>query len=158
VLAILEILYGLLMLLAAAGSFVLASVIDLEEIFRQAGMEIPQEIIDAVPFFFGMVGVVLLIMAFLAFLIAYGFLKGRGWSWTLAMVLLVLSIIFSVLSWILSGLKPCRAGQHADRHPDTGHHRDISDQATCESMVRQGLTACSLLFSGATRTGGRLGQ
>ncbi len=105
-LAILEILYGLLMLLAAAGSFVLASVIDLEEIFRQAGMEIPQEIIDAVPFFFGMVGVVLLIMAFLAFLIAYGFLKGRGWSWTLAMVLLVLSIIFSVLSWILSGLNP----------------------------------------------------
>lgn len=103
-LAILMILGGIFSLLVAVGSFLLSAAIDAQEIIDQLGPEFPQEIVEAVPFLFGIMGIVFLIFAILAFLVAYGYLKGRGWSWTLSVVLMGLSILFSVIGFIASGL------------------------------------------------------
>lgn len=101
-LAILEILVGIIYLFGALGSFLLAAVIDVQEIIDQLGQEFPMEIVEAIPSFFAIVGIALLIMAILWFVVAYGYLKGRGWAWTLSVVLLVISILFSVVSGILT--------------------------------------------------------
>ena len=69
---------------------------------RSTGSRIPMEIVEAIPSFFAIVGIALLIMAILWFVVAYGYLKGRGWAWTLSVVLLVISILFSVVSGILT--------------------------------------------------------
>lgn len=103
-LAILEALAGIFFLLAAVGSFLLSAVIDVQEWIDRLGPEFPQGLIEAVPYFFGIMGIVLLILAILWFLVAYGYLKGRGWSWTLSVVLLVLSILFNVIGSVSTGL------------------------------------------------------
>ncbi len=103
-LAILMIIGGVLSLIAAIGSFALSAVIDVQEIIEQLGPNFPEGIVEALPSFFGIVGIVFLIFAVLAFLIAYGYLKGRGWSWTLSVVLMGLSILFSVIGFVLSGI------------------------------------------------------
>ncbi len=103
-LAILMIIGGILSLLAAIGSFLVTAFINVQEIIDQVGQQIPQWLIEAVPFIFAIMGVVFLILAIIAFLLAYGYLKGRGWSWTLSIVLLVLSIIFGVVNLVISGL------------------------------------------------------
>lgn len=102
-LAILEVLAGIFFLLAAIGSFLLSAVIDVQEWIDQLGPNFPQGLIEAIPFFFGIMGIVFLILAILWFLIAYGYLKGRGWSWTLSVVLLVLSILFNVIGSVSTG-------------------------------------------------------
>ena len=102
-LAILMIIGGILSLVAAFGSFALSAVINVQEIMDQIGQEIPQGIIEAIPAFFAVIGIVFLILAVIAFLIAYGYLKGRGWSWTLSVVLLVISIVLDFIGFAASG-------------------------------------------------------
>ena len=105
-LAILEILGGIFSLLAALGSFLLTALIDVQELINQLGPNFPQGIIEAIPYFFVIMGIAFLILAIILFIVAYGYLKGSGWAWTLSVVLLVLSILFNVVGWILSGLNP----------------------------------------------------
>jgi uncharacterized membrane protein HdeD (DUF308 family) len=47
---------------------------------------------------FLVMGVVLLLMGILAFVVAYGLLKGRGWAWTLALILSIIGIIIGAVS------------------------------------------------------------
>lgn len=105
-LAILEALSGVFLILTAIGSFIIAGVANMQDVADQLGPDFPQEFIDMAPILFGVMGVILVILAIIAFLLTYGFLKGRGWAWTLAMVLVVLSIIFSIVGWFLSGFNP----------------------------------------------------
>lgn len=106
ILAILGILFGVFLLIVAVGSFLVAGVLSMEEIISQIGQEVPQWLIDMAPLLFGAMGVVFLILAVILFLLAYGYLKGRGWAWTVSMVLAVLAIIFGVVGWVLSGFNP----------------------------------------------------
>jgi hypothetical protein len=106
ILAILEILFGLLMLLASLGFFVVAGLFASQDILNQTGMQVPEWLINVAPLVFAIAGIVFLIMALIAFLLAYGFLKGRGWAWTLAMIFSVISIILSVVGWVLQGFNP----------------------------------------------------
>jgi len=106
ILAILAILFGILNLLAAVGSFLLAGVLSMEDVVEQVEGVIPEALIEAVPFLFGALGVVFLIVAIILFVLAYGYLKGRGWAWTVTIVLAVISIVLGVVGWVLSGFNP----------------------------------------------------
>jgi hypothetical protein len=44
------------------------------------------------------IGVVLLAIAIVSFLVAYGLLKGLGWAWTVTVILSIISIVFNAIS------------------------------------------------------------
>ena len=95
ILAILEALGGLLFLIGGIFLLLFAG-------FFLPRMMIPHGAIEFLPFFFsGFIGgivLVLLILAALNFLIAYGFWNGRGWAWTLGIIFACLGLIMGLLS------------------------------------------------------------
>ncbi|MDW5561763.1 MAG: hypothetical protein SA339_00945 [Methanomassiliicoccus sp.] len=97
-LAILEILYGILLLIASFALFGAAYLIGSQEFIDMLGPNAPQWLIDAGPVIFGAIGVVILIMAIIAFLLAWGFLKGKRWAWILGIIFTILSILGSIFS------------------------------------------------------------
>ncbi|MBI0584527.1 MAG: hypothetical protein ISF22_09920 [Methanomassiliicoccus sp.] len=103
ILAILEILGGLLLLLAAFGMFAIAALTGTQEFIDALGPNVPQWLLDSGPVLFGVAGVVLLIMAVVAFLLAWGFLKGKRWAWILGIIFSVLNIASSVVTAVFSG-------------------------------------------------------
>jgi hypothetical protein len=98
ILGILAVLMGLMYLLIAAGSFIVA-VLPLEEWQEIGG--VPEFIADNAEIIFTSLGVLFLILAVVSFLISYGFFKGRPWAWALGIILGVLSIISSVINLLL---------------------------------------------------------
>lgn len=46
----------------------------------------------------GVIGTIMLIIGILSFVVAYGYWNGRGWAWTLGMVITVISLILDLLS------------------------------------------------------------
>jgi hypothetical protein len=44
------------------------------------------------------IGVILLAMAIVSFVVAYGLLKGLGWAWTVTVILSIISIVLNALS------------------------------------------------------------
>jgi hypothetical protein len=44
------------------------------------------------------IGVVLLAIAIVSILVAYGLLKGLGWAWTVTVILSIISIVFNAIS------------------------------------------------------------
>lgn len=102
-LAILEILSGIGMLFIALGMFALAALTSNQDFIDAIGPDVPQWIIDNGGVLFGVMGGVMLIFAFVAFLLAWGFLKGKGWARLIGIIFAVLSIISSVISGIATG-------------------------------------------------------
>ncbi len=87
ILAILEIIAGILMFLGAAGMMVLASM----------GSAVPMAgIVFGV--FAVIMALVLVILGIIAFILAYGLWNGKGWAWWLAIIFSVISIIVNILS------------------------------------------------------------
>jgi len=82
ILAVLEIIAGILMLFGAAGMLFLATL--------GGGMPVAG-------IFFGMFAMamafIFVILAILAFIVAYGLWNGRGWAWWLAIILSIISLI-----------------------------------------------------------------
>lgn len=103
ILAILMILYGIVVLLGALALFGVAAFIGSQQFFDMLGPNVPQWLIDAGPTIFAVLAVVLLIMALIAFLLGWGFLKGKHWAWVLGIIFTVLNILGSVVSAIFSG-------------------------------------------------------
>lgn len=103
ILAILMILYGILMLVGSLALFGLAALSSMQEVIDQLGTQIPQWLIDAAPLYFGIAGVVVLIVAIVAFLLAWGFLKGKRWAWIVGVIFLVLNILGTIVSTVLTG-------------------------------------------------------
>jgi hypothetical protein len=103
IMAILMILYGILMVVVSLALFGLAALSSMQEIIDQLGTDIPQWLIDAAPIYFGIAGVVVLIFAIIAFLLAWGFLKGKRWAWIVGVIFVVLNIISTVISAIVTG-------------------------------------------------------
>ena len=95
-LGVLALLLGILYLIGAMGSFLVLG-LPLSELEG----EIPQFIIDNADIIFTTMGAILLIFAVISFLLAYGFFKGRPWSWILGIVLGILSIISSVVNLLI---------------------------------------------------------
>jgi len=102
-LAILEILYGIVVLLGGLVLFGVAYLVGSQDLIDQLGPNVPQWLINAGPALFGALGLVLVIMAIIAFLLAWGFLKGKHWAWVLGIVFMVLNILGSVISAVGSG-------------------------------------------------------
>jgi hypothetical protein len=52
--------------------------------------------------FFGGIGIaiggILLAMAIVSFVVAYGLLKGLGWAWTVTVILSIISIVLNAIS------------------------------------------------------------
>lgn len=104
ILAVLEILVGILVLLGSIGVFVLAGSLTLSSVRQNIEQNLPSWFVNIAPAALAIFGVVLLIIAIIIFLVARGFLKGKNWSRVLAMILLVLSILGSVINLIATGL------------------------------------------------------
>lgn len=103
ILAILEVLVGILMLMASLGMFGLSAIINDEELLSQLGTEVPQMLLDLGPMVLLIIGVVFLVFAILTFVLAWGFLKGKKWAWWLGIILAALQIISGVVSIFTSG-------------------------------------------------------
>jgi hypothetical protein len=103
ILAILEILTGVLSLLASFGFFVLGAIVGSQDLKDQLGPNVPQWILDNGPVFFAGIGVLFLLFAIVAFLLAWGFLRGKSWARVVGIVFAVLNIAGSIVSALVSG-------------------------------------------------------
>ncbi len=43
-------------------------------------------------------GAVLVALAIVSFIVAYGLLKGRGWAWTVTLILSIISIVWNAIT------------------------------------------------------------
>jgi hypothetical protein len=97
ILAILEILGGILELVLALGFFALAALINVADVRDRIGTSVPDWVLNNAPLFFGALGLFFLIMAIISLVLGWAFLKGKSWARTLAIIFLVLSIIGNVI-------------------------------------------------------------
>ena len=101
ILAFLQIIFGLLLLIGAAGMFLIATLVDVEELEDAIGEDAPDWVVDNVSITFGALGALFLIMGIVGFVLGYGYLKGIGWAWTLGIIFAVLSIIGDIIEPIM---------------------------------------------------------
>lgn len=52
--------------------------------------------------FIGVIGSILIVLGFASFVVAWGLLKGKGWAWTVTIIITIISLVFNALS-IVSG-------------------------------------------------------
>jgi predicted membrane protein DUF2127 len=52
--------------------------------------------------FIGVVGSILIVLGIASFVVAWGLLKGKGWAWTVTIIITIISLVFNALS-IVSG-------------------------------------------------------
>ena len=96
ILAILEAIAGVYYLATGFGDFVATSIIR-----TLAGSGIPSDIL---PLISRSVGAVLLIFGLASLLLAWGLWTGKGWARLIALVIAILSIIASLISFHLIGV------------------------------------------------------
>ncbi len=103
-LAILNILIGVLMLLGALALFLAMSMAG-DPAFQEAlaTSDVPEWFMDQLSLILGMMGILLSIFGVLALVVSYGFLNGKGWSWYLAVIYGFLTIGMTVISTVLAG-------------------------------------------------------
>ena len=102
--AILYILAGILIVIAAVGVLALAGYLGLAGIPSDIQQNIPQWFIDLAPIVLGIGGIVLFIIGIITLAIAWGFLKGRNWARVVAMILLIISIVTTIINAILAAV------------------------------------------------------
>jgi hypothetical protein len=52
--------------------------------------------------FIGVIGSILIVLGIASFFVAWGLLKGKGWAWTVTIIITIISLVFNALS-IVSG-------------------------------------------------------
>ena len=50
----------------------------------------------------GIIGSILIVLGIASFVVAWGLLKGKGWAWTVTIIITIISLVFNALS-IVSG-------------------------------------------------------
>jgi lysylphosphatidylglycerol synthetase-like protein (DUF2156 family) len=88
-LAILHVVQGLLLLLAGI------AVIAVGEFIRRGMFRIPRLLVGGA---LTVIGVVLIVVALLYAVLAWGLWEGKGWAWVASLILATIGIIFSLLS------------------------------------------------------------
>jgi hypothetical protein len=88
VLAVLEILSGLMLLLAGLGFVALGTLATMPT------LALPEFLVAIA----GILGAVFIILGIVSFALAYGLWTGRGWAWTLSLVFAVLGTLLGLLS------------------------------------------------------------
>jgi hypothetical protein len=97
IIAILNIISGIIMLMGGIALIAIGSVLPgaFEEGMGPDMSGIPAEMVGA----FGVaMGGIILAVAILSFVVAYGLWSGKGWAWTLTVVLSVISIALNAIS------------------------------------------------------------
>ena len=101
ILAVLQIIFGVLFLLGAVGMFLVASLADAADLEDAIGEDAPDWISDNFAMAFGALGVLFLIIGIVGFVLGYGYLKGIGWAWTVGIIFAVLGIIGDIIETIV---------------------------------------------------------
>ncbi len=105
ILAILVVILGLFLILASLGSFILAAMWNNPLVQNAIGnSSLPESIVGDPALYFMIIGLVTLVIAVLAFVLAFGFIQGRKWAWTLGIVVGVIVIIWSIISTFIQGV------------------------------------------------------
>ena len=52
--------------------------------------------------YIGLIGSILIVLGIVSFIVAWGLLKGKGWAWTVTIIITIISLVFNMLS-IVSG-------------------------------------------------------
>jgi hypothetical protein len=117
IIAILTIISGILLTLGglsllALGAFFSTAPLDINTPDQQQLLQ-QQQIQDAAQFqalsqFFGSIGLVLgaiiLAVGIGYFVVSYGLLKGRGWAWTITVIITIIAIVIQVISGITASM------------------------------------------------------
>lgn len=94
ILAILEIIGGIISLIGGLAIIILFAAV--------GGMmgRVPEAALFAAFFgaFGAVIGGLLIVISIVCFIIAYGFLKGRGWAWVLGLIFAIIGIISGIIS------------------------------------------------------------
>ena len=101
ILAVLQIIFGILFLLGAIGMFLVASLADVADLEDAIGEDAPDWIVDNFAIAFGLLGVLFLIIGIVGLVLGYGYMKGIGWAWTVGIILAVLGIIGDLIEPII---------------------------------------------------------
>ena len=48
--------------------------------------------------FIGVIGSILIVLGIVSFVVAWGLLKGKGWAWTVTIIITIISLVFNALS------------------------------------------------------------
>jgi hypothetical protein len=116
IIAILQIIGGVIMLIFGIGLIILGAVVPTlpPSVFNQTDIQgnltaaqipiPPSDSPMAVQTFLGGLGiafgVVLVAIAIVSFVVAYGLLKGKGWAWTVAIILSIISIVWNAITLV----------------------------------------------------------
>ena len=103
ILAALEIIWGILLVIAALGMFAAAGMIAYDGVPPELMDMVSPDVLHALPMTWVVMGIMFMVFAIIYFALAWGFLKGRNWSRAIVMILLILSIISSILGAIMYG-------------------------------------------------------
>jgi hypothetical protein len=50
------------------------------------------------------IGISLIVLAIVNFIVAWGLLKGKGWAWTIAVIVTIISLVIGIIFVILNGV------------------------------------------------------
>ena len=103
IMALLQLTMGALMLLASLG-FIALSILTTNQQVRDAiGNDAPKWLVDNATLVFGSLALLFLALGVIAFLIGYGFLKGRSWAWVAGVVFAIVSIFTAFVNPLIRG-------------------------------------------------------
>lgn len=116
IIAILNIIGGVIMLVFGIGLITLGAILptlppsafnqtDIQSNLTAAQIPIPPPASDSPmalqTFLAGLIipfGIVLVAIAIVSFIVAYGLLKGKGWAWTVTLILSIISIVWNAIT------------------------------------------------------------
>ncbi len=93
ILAALEIIWSVLLVIAAMGMFAAAGLLAIDGVPPELMDMASPDVLQSLPMTWAVMGIMILVFAAIGFAIAWGLLKGRNWSRVLLMIFLILSII-----------------------------------------------------------------
>jgi hypothetical protein len=99
IIAILNIISGIIMLLGGIGLAAIGSVLPtMTAVDPNAGGQMA--LVGVLGGGGIAIGAVLIILGIISFIVAWGLLKGSGWAWTITIILSIISIIMGILSLV----------------------------------------------------------
>jgi hypothetical protein len=103
VMALLQLAVGALMLLSSIGFLALSALVTNQQIKEAIGSDAPQWLLDNAPLVFGSLAIMFLVLAIVALLIGYGFLKGRSWAWAAGIFFALISMLSAFINPLIRG-------------------------------------------------------
>jgi membrane protein YdbS with pleckstrin-like domain len=103
IMAILQLVISGLMLLSAAGFLVISLLVSNQQVRDAIGDDAPGWLVENATMIFGSLAVLFLLLAAVAFMIGYAFLKGRSWAWVAGIVFALISIMSAFVNPLLRG-------------------------------------------------------